>query len=167
MQEKQFISESGQHKSAYELTRKEFGVLIANMRLFAHPAKTAIVLTNDSASGVRPRLAPVSEALDRLDEILRDETGAVIPTQESELDVLRYDRAEIASALHAPRHSGVQRNVGHVVLGLASMATVFNELRPAITAGSPNLIDSDQLTDMMHQFYDDGLQRIMDNTTSR
>lgn len=163
MQEKKFLNGNGQEKSAYELTSIEFSTLIKNLRLYGDLAKMAITLSNDKKTSLRPRLPPAREAVEILQEVLKEKNIDSAEIGMTELDILRADRAEISQALRKTAESGLTKKLGGVTVGLPTMASAMNDLRGPLMEGTHEIAEPILMQNMLHQFHEDGLRRIMDS----
>ena len=156
-----FTSEHGEEKQAYEFSRGEFDVLVQNLRLFGHAGRMAIIKANDPQAKLRPRMAPIKEAVEVLHEIFDNVEDAELDVTVTDLDVLRYDRAEVQGAI---RNLKLIPQKNAVVLGLSTVASALNDLRSPIVEGSVALHEPELMKGILHEFHEHGVERIMKNT---
>lgn len=160
MDQKIYYSELNEKKRAYELSPAEFSKLLQNLRLFGDLAKVAIIASNDKKSGKRPRIQPTKDAVEILHEVLGEENAEDADIKLNELDVLRVERSEVNWAVSHASKSELFKERGNVVLGLATMACAFDELRGPILDKSPLLVDGTLIETMFNQFHSEGAKRI-------
>jgi hypothetical protein len=160
MEQKIFLNASMEPKVAYELSQREFNALMDNLRLRGDIAKYAITLSNDRKTGKHPRLQPKKEEIVLLHEVLGDQNADDANIALTSLDILREDRSEVLRAVLHPSKSKLYKKAGRVALGLATMASAMNELRPYIIDNLDSLEQPELLKTMFDQFHAEGVERI-------
>lgn len=160
MEQRQFLNAQLESRVAYELSPEEFKALIDNLRLRGDLAKYAITLSNDRKTGKHPRLQPKKEEVVLLHEVLGDQNADEANITLTSLDILREDRSEVLRALLHPSKSGLHKKAGHVIVGLATMASSMNELRPHIVNNPTVLEQPELIKEMFDQFHAEGVGRI-------
>lgn len=166
MRQLEFTNSAGEQKKAYEFDYSEFDLIISGLVLYGHPAKQALIKSNDTRVNIRPHSRHAVRKIEQLGALADQfELSLIKPTEEdnysmSAEDRLRLDREEVIAAIIDNQRSGLQIQEKKVYLGLYSTAQAFDQLRvPYATSSRPDLAQQAVLL-MMNQFYAESVDRI-------